>query len=207
MVLPGGLGGDAARVAVYRNSGSRRWLSPLVALGAERLSATTILFTVAAITLWPRSVPLAASALVVALICLGVSTRCMRGLGWRRLLLVWTTSAVGVMALTALYLLAMSALGGPVVPALALVGLASMSIPLGVGGWGVRELSVGALASTLAVTGDLAVATSTAYGLLATISCLPGAATLALTWMRGRGETHTTAVTCPAVSVQTTRGW
>ena len=35
MVLPGGLGGDAARVAVYRDGGHKRWTSPLLALGAE----------------------------------------------------------------------------------------------------------------------------------------------------------------------------
>ncbi|RMB58937.1 lysylphosphatidylglycerol synthase domain-containing protein [Tessaracoccus antarcticus] len=182
MVLPGGLAGDAARVAVYRNRGIRPWRSPLVALGAERLSATTVLFTAAALTLPPQSVPLAGAAAMVALACLVTSLWCMRGLGPGRSALVWASSVVGVGSLIALYLVATAALGGPIVPALAVVGLASMSIPLGVGGWGVRELSVAALASTLAVTSDHAVATSTAYGLLATISCLPGMAVALVAW-------------------------
>ncbi len=192
MVLPGGLGGDAARVAVYRDSGDKRWESPLLALGAERLSATTLLFTAAAVTLLSRSAPLAMLAALVALICLVASVWLMPGLGARRSLLVWGSSAVGVVSLIGMYLVAMAALDGPVVPVLAVVGLASMSIPLGVGGWGVRELSVMGLAATLAVAGDYAVATSTAYGLLATISCLPGLAVLltarwGATWTRNLG--------------------
>ncbi len=187
MVLPGGLGGDAARVAVYRNGGDKRWTSPLLALGAERLTATTFLFTGAAWTLMTKSTPLAVGAALVAFLCLLASAWCMRGLGLRRSLLVWGSSAAGVLSLIGLYLVAMAAIGGPLAPVLAVVGLASMSIPLGVGGWGVRELSVMVIAPTLAVAGDYAVSTSIAYGLLATISCLPGLAVLLLVWWRRRG--------------------
>lgn len=197
MVLPGGLGGDAARVAVYRDGGHKRWTSPLLALGAERASATTFLFTAAALTLVSKSVSLAAVAAGIAAICLVASAWCMRGLGIARSLLVWAASAVGVASLIALYLVAMFALDGPVVPALAVAGLASMSIPLGAGGWGVRELSVIILAPVLAVGGEYAVATSTAYGLLATISCMPGLGVLLFTWWprqatRGRASSHAT---------------
>lgn len=184
MVLPGGLGGDAARVAVHRDGGHRRWLSPLLALSAERLSATTLLFAVAAVTLVAKSTSLAAIAAGVALSCMIVTAWCMRGLGPARSLLVWGTSAVGVTSLLVLFLIGMAALEGPVVPALAVVGLASMSVPLGVGGWGVRELSLVVLAPTLAVDGDHAVATATAYGLLATISSLPGLVVVLLSWWR-----------------------
>ncbi|MDO5736524.1 MAG: lysylphosphatidylglycerol synthase domain-containing protein [Propionibacteriaceae bacterium] len=183
MVLPGGLGGDAARVALYRNRGDRRWSSPLLALGAERLSATTVLFATVAWALLPRSVPLAAVAATVALACLAGSAWCMRGLGAGKGLAVWGSSVIGTASLIALYLAAMNALGGPVVPVTAVVGLASMSIPLGVGGWGVRELSAGVLAATMGVTSDHAVASATAYGLLATISCLPGMVVLARAWV------------------------
>ena len=41
--------------------------------------------------------------------------------------------------LLALYLIGDLALGGPVIPALAVVGLAAISIPLGVGGFGARS--------------------------------------------------------------------
>ncbi len=193
MVLPGGLGGDAARVAVYRDGGNKRWISPLLAIGAERLSATTFLFAAAASILSSKSVPLAVVAAGVAVLCLIASGLCMRGLGPGRSLLVWGSSAVGVVSLVALYLVAMTALDGPVEPALAVVGLASMSIPLGVGGWGVRELSVVVLAPVLAVGGEYAVATSTAYGLLAMISCLPGLGVLLFTWWRqGRDSSRAT---------------
>ncbi len=190
MVLPGGLGGDAARVAVYRSQGDKRWTSPLLALGAERLSATTLLFTAAAVTLAHRSNVLAGVAALVALTCLVASFSCMRGLGAGRSVIVWSSSAVGVLALLVLYLEAMAALNGPIVLALAVAGLASMSIPLGMGGWGVRELSVAVMAPTLAVAGDYAVATSTAYGLLATISCLPGLAVLLIAWWRRHGRVN-----------------
>lgn len=201
MVLPGGLGGDAARVAVYRNRGSRRWVSPLLALGAERLSATTVLFAAVSVTLVSRSVPLAAGAGLVALACLVASIWCMPDLGMLRSLAVWASSILGVASLTALYLMAMASLGGPIVPVLAVVGLASMSIPLGVGGWGVREVSVSALSSTLGVSGDHAVATATAYGLLATISCLPGLAVLLLSWGQRRAVSRDPTTQRPSTAV------
>lgn len=191
MVLPGGLGGDVARVVVYRDGGSKRWTSPLLALGAERLTATTILFLVAAYSLARTSVTLASVGAGVALLALIVSAWCMRGLSLRQSLLVWGSSAIGVASLVALYLVAMAALDGPIVPGLAVVGLASMSVPIGVGGWGVRELSVLVLAPVLAVGGEYAAATSTAYGLLATISCLPGLGVLLLVWWRP-GQEHRT---------------
>lgn len=68
MILPGGLGGDLARVAVYRHTGNYRWLSPLVAVGAERLSATALLFTTAAFTLMHRAPTLALGAGMLALV-------------------------------------------------------------------------------------------------------------------------------------------
>ena len=203
MVLPGGLGGDAARVAVYRNHGQQRWASPLLALGAERLSGTTVLFTAAAVALLPRSVPLAAGAGSVAILCCATSIWCMRGLGTKRSVVVWCSSVAGVASLLTLYLVAMAALEGPIVPVLAIAGLGAMSIPLGVGGWGVRELSVGVLASTLAVTEQYAVATSTAYGLLATISCFPGLAVLLVSWLRRQDEPHES--TAPRVSAKMER--
>ena len=62
--------------------------------------------------------------------------------------------------------------------ALALVVLSAAALPVNVGGWGPRE---GAAASAFAVVGlgaGAGVAASTAFGLLATIALLPGAAVL-----------------------------
>src|SRR5699024_11758465 len=58
-----------------------------------------------------------------------------------------------------LYITAMLALDGPVVPVLAIAGLASMSLPIGVGGWGIREISVSIVAAGAAVSVDAAVST------------------------------------------------
>lgn len=181
MVLPGGLGGDAARLAVYRNRGRRRWWSPLLAVGAERLSATACLFTTTAVVLaagTSDSEALTAVTTVAAAVFLVAAVVCMRGVSVRRQVLVWTASAVSVGALVGLFLLATAQLDGPVSASVATVGLSSMSVPVGVGGWGVREFSVGALAPALGVPSDQAVTAATGYGLLAVISTLPGAAVI-----------------------------
>lgn len=188
MVLPGGLGGDLARVAAYRNTGSRRWLSSLTVVGAERLSATTVLFATATVILAPVAPRFAWIAGAVTVVTGIVSILAMRKMRVGIAVLVWAAAAVTIGAFLALYLITMEALGGPVVPALAIVGLAAMSVPLGVGGWGVREVTVGLLAASLGSTAEWAVASSAGYGLLATVSTLPGALTLAVSlWRRHRG--------------------
>lgn len=186
MVLPGGLAGDMGRVAVYRHAGDRHWWSPVLAVGAERATSTTLLLATAAVVLAPVSVVLAVLAASAALVFLGGAVVCMRGLTPGRQVLVWFASSVGVSALLGLYLIAMSAVGGPVEAPVAVVGLAAMSIPLGIGGWGVREFSVSVLAVKFAVSAEWAVTASTAYGLLATISTLPGAFVLLAAQFRSR---------------------
>lgn len=186
MVLPGGIAGDAARVAFYRGAGDRRWWSPAAALGAERLSSTTLLLSLSAVILAGISARLAVIAGAVAVLALAAALACMRGMAARTAVLVWGAAAVGVGALLGLYLIGMAVLGGPVAPSAAAVGLASMSVPLGVGGWGVREISVGVLAGELAVTAEWAVTAATAFGLLATTSTLPGAVALLPAALRRR---------------------
>lgn len=178
MIMPGGLGGDLARVAAYRDTGERRWLSPLSIVGAERLSATTLLFATATFTLIPVAPHFAWIAAAVAAVTGVLSILGMRGMSASTIGLVWLTAAVTTGSFLGLYLIAMLTLNGPVIPGLAVVGLAAMSIPLGVGGWGVREISVSILAGSLASSVEWAVTSSTGYGLLAVISTLPGAITL-----------------------------
>lgn len=187
MVLPGGLGGDAARLVVYRDQGRRRWWSPLLAVGAERLSGTAWLFTAATVvlTLAQAEVP-ALVAGVAAVVFLAAAVACMRGVPLTRQVLVWAASAVSVAALLGLFLLGMAVLGGPVHAPVAVTGLASMSVPVGVGGWGVREFSVGALAPELGASAERAVTMAAGYGLLATVSTLPGAAVLLWTTVTRR---------------------
>lgn len=200
MILPGGLSGDLARVAVYRNTGDRKWVSPLSVVGAERLTATTLLFATASVTLVNVSTSVALITSGIALLALLLSLLGMRGISFETALIVWVTAAVSLSSLLILYLIAMFALGGPVIPVLAVVGLASMSIPLGVGGWGVREISVSLLAVSLATTAEWAVSSSTGYGILATVSTLPGAITVMLATFRPRRSSE--KVTQPSGSTQ-----
>jgi len=178
IVLPGGLSGDLARVAVYRNTGEHKWWSPLLVVGAERLSVTAMLFTIATITLAGISTPLALLTGGIALTAWVLSLYGMRKMGLNAALIVWLTSVTSVGALFLLYIVAMLALDSPVVPVVAIAGLASMSIPIGVGGWGIREISVSIVAAGAAISVDAAVSTATGYGLLAIISVLPGLVTL-----------------------------
>lgn len=191
MILPGGLGGDFARVAVYRNTGQRKWWSPLAAVGAERLSATALLFTTATAALAPVSVPFAAVTGTVAVGALGFSVFGMRKMAVRTALVVWLTAAASLGSLLVLYLMVMVQLGGPAIPVLAVVGLASMSLPIGVGGWGVRELSVSVVAASAATSVHDAVSAATGYGVLAIISVLPGAVTLSGAMLARRRRSHT----------------
>lgn len=76
----------------------------------------------------------------------------------------------------------------PLLAIVAIIGLAAMSLPVGAGGWGARELSVGLLAGPLALHAESAVSAATAYELLATVSALPGLAALLWHWLRGPGQ-------------------
>ena len=98
--------------------------------------------------------------------------------------------ALAIVSALVLFIIAMAALEGPVVPVLAVVGLAAMSIPIGVGGWGVRELSVSLIAAGISVSMGTAVTASTGYGLLAMISTLPGIVTV---WTAGTRQKRTPA--------------
>lgn len=177
-ILPGGLGGDLARVVVYRDTGAHRWFSPLMAVGAERLSVTTLLFSVATLILAQSAGSLALVTGIIAVVSLVICVYAMRGVSVKMSLTIWLTAAVSMVSLLALYVVVMLVLDGPIVLGLAVVGLVSMSIPIGVGGWGIREILAGGVAGTLATTPDWAVTTATGYGLLATISVLPGLVTL-----------------------------
>lgn len=188
MTVPGGLGGDLARVAAYRNTGRRRWLSPLTVVGAERLSGTTVLFTAAALILIPAAPHYAWIAVAIAVVTGVLTILGTRGMKAATTATVWLSAVVTMGSFFGLYLIAMLTLGGPVVPSLAIVGLAAMSIPLGVGGWGVREISVTLLAGSLTSTAEWAVTSSTGYGILAVISTLPGVLTLVIRLWRRHHE-------------------
>jgi glycosyltransferase 2 family protein len=58
--------------------------------------------------------------------------------------------------------------------------LFAMSIPISIGGWGLREASAVALWTMAGLSPDAALATSIVYGLLALLGALPGAIVLAV---------------------------
>lgn len=190
-VLPGGLGGDLVRVAVYRNIGAHKWWSPMTAVAAERLSVTTLVFSAVTVALVNVSTILALITGSISVVVLALALYGMRQMNLKTALLVWLTAVMSVVALFLLYVVVMMVLGGPVLPVLAMASLASMSLPIGVGGWGVREMTVNILASSVAIPAPWAVATATGYGLLAVISVLPGAITLLVRATAGRSQTAT----------------
>jgi hypothetical protein len=65
-----------------------------------------------------------------------------------------------------------------------------MTLPLSIGGWGPRE-GVTAWAFGAAGLGAAGgVATAVVYGVMVFVSSLPGAAVLAVAWMRRDGARH-----------------
>jgi hypothetical protein len=57
---------------------------------------------------------------------------------------------------------------------LGVVQLAGMSVPLSIGGWGPREAAGALAASLVGVHPAVGIAMAAGYGLLATVSALPG---------------------------------
>jgi hypothetical protein len=60
----------------------------------------------------------------------------------------------------------------------ALIALTASALPINVGGWGPREGAAASAFAVLGLGGVAGVAASTAFGVLATIAVLPGAAVL-----------------------------
>src|SRR5207344_2954407 len=74
---------------------------------------------------------------------------------------------------------------------LALIVLAGMSLPFGIGGFGPREAVAAVAFAALGLSADAGVATSAAYGVLAAVSTVPGVLVMLLDSRRaphGRAE-------------------
>ncbi len=65
---------------------------------------------------------------------------------------------------------------------LTLLALLAMGLPLNVGGWGPREGVAAWAFGAAGLTADQGVTTAVVYGVLALVSCLPGALVLAFQW-------------------------
>jgi uncharacterized membrane protein YbhN (UPF0104 family) len=215
--VPGGVAGDALRVwrqqaappqtrsarsgrglAHWRGRGLRAAAGSVV---AERVAGTALLFAAAgtaALEVDPRLTlvlyPVAAVAAAIA----------VPGLVRLPPLARWAVLGWSVLAMTALvaeFALAARVLGTVQDPrqviALGLILLAGGSIPLGFAGFGPRETVAAVAFAATGLPAAAGVATSAAFGLLAIVSVLPGAAVLLL-----RSTRHRTGRPVPPIREQ-----
>ena len=207
-VLPGGIGGDAARVV--RNRAPVHAPTARVAQGVvlERLAGqcALLLVTLAGVALWPLLLDepppragllaLAAALLVVLGVALAVAGLTAFGpprlarfaAGVRPALRrcwfedgMWLVQGVLSLAVTAGYLAAFAfaalAVGAPLPPVgwltVVPLALASMLLPISIGGWGLREAAAAALWPLVGLSAESGVAASVVYGLLSLVGSLP----------------------------------
>lgn len=179
VVMPGGVAGDVLRAWRQRTGAPQGWRPGAGAVLAERAAGVCLLLAAAgAVLVLTVSPQLGAVAVVAAVVAWAVARPSMRRLrlrdraavwGWSALALAAMVSMTGVVALT----LGVSDDPG-VVAAIGLALLAGMAVPLNLGGWGPRE-AAGALAAALVgAPPSVGVAFAAGYGLLVTVSVLPG---------------------------------
>jgi glycosyltransferase 2 family protein len=190
-VLPGGVLGDAVRAWRQRPEEQGRLRQQALAAApqaravlVERVMGTAVLMLAAAVaalrwTGWITALMLAGAVLAGAIAWPAVT----RLPGAARLaVLGWSVLALA--SVLALFAVAAARLGtvhrsADVIP-LALIVLAGMSVPVGLGGFGPRE-AVAALAFTaFGLSAEAGVATSVGYGVLAAVSTVPGALVMLL---------------------------
>ncbi|MFI7483511.1 lysylphosphatidylglycerol synthase domain-containing protein [Kocuria sp. M1R5S2] len=186
LLLPGGVAGDAVRVLRRRRRGDT-WPGAGGSVVGERLAGTSVLLaagTVPALAVGPwLAVVLGLGALVVGAVAWR-STRASpagdRAAVWFLSVLVWA-SYQGLFLLAAVRTAPHEPLGG--LWGTTVLGLAGMSLPVGVGGWGPREGITTLAAVAHGIPAQTGFAISLGYGLLALASTLPGVLVLAC-WLR-----------------------
>lgn len=179
-VLPGGVAGDVLRAWRQRTDAPRGWRPGAVSVIAERSAGLCLLLATAAVVLVTQAPPVvpAVAAGIVACVAWGVAWPTLRRLSVRDRVAVWGWSALALAALLGLTVVAAAAVGVAddpgVVATLGLALLAGTAVPLNLGGWGPRE-AAGALAAVMVgVPPAVGVAFAAGYGILATVSALPG---------------------------------
>jgi uncharacterized membrane protein YbhN (UPF0104 family) len=201
VVMPGGVGGDVLRAWRQRTDAPRGWRPGAGAVLAERAAGVCLLLLAAGVVLAVTvSPPLAAVAFGGALVAWAVSRPSLRRLTLRGRAAVWGWSALALAAMVAMTAVVAVALGVSddpgVVAAIGLALLAGMAVPLNLGGWGPRE-AAGALAAALVgASAQVGVAFAAGYGLLVTVSVLPGFLLLGgsgLSSLRGSHPSHAVA--------------
>jgi uncharacterized membrane protein YbhN (UPF0104 family) len=186
LLLPAGLAGDAVRVLRRRGRGDS-WPGAGASVAGERLAGTSVLLTVATVPALAVGGWLAVVLGAAALAAGAVAWWSMGAAPVRDRAAVWALSVLAWGCYQALFLLA-ALRAAPEAPPVDLwgttvLGLAGMSIPVGVGGWGPREGITTLAAVAHGLPAEVGFAISLAYGLLAFVSALPGALVL-MRWLR-----------------------
>jgi glycosyltransferase 2 family protein len=204
-VLPGGVLGDAIRAWRHRApSGVRP--SAVTVLG-ERVIGTAVLLLAVAAVGFPLETWLGTAALAGALVAALIALPALRRLSPAGRCAAVGWSVLSLASLVAKFFVVTSALGtvhraGDVVT-LALITLAGMSVPFGIGGFGPRE-TVAALAfAALGLSADAGVTTAAGYGVLAAISATPGVAVMLFDLLSGHRRLRAgsrTAISRTAIS-------
>lgn len=182
LLLPGGVTGDAVRVLRRRRRGDS-WPGAGGSVLGERLAGTSVLLAAGVVPALAVGGWLAAALGLGALAVGAVAWRSTSGAPARDRAGVWALSVLAWACYQGLFLLAavrtapqetLANLWGTTV-----LGLAGMSVPVGVGGWGPREGITTLAAMAHGLPAGTGFAISIGYGLLALISALPGAVVLA----------------------------
>jgi uncharacterized membrane protein YbhN (UPF0104 family) len=192
-VLPGGVLGDAVRAWRQRAPRERGLRTSAQAVIGERVAGTVVLLLAVAVVLLPLEPMMSGMALIGAVGAVGVAAPTLKRLNLRAQFAVWGWSALSLVSLVTKFGVAAIALGTVSgltdIVTLALIVLAGMSIPIGIGGFGPREAVAAVAFAAVGLSADAGVATAAAYGMLAAVSALPGVLVMLLDLRReNRGQ-------------------
>lgn len=210
-VLPGGVIGDVHRAVWHGRDGD---LAPAMrAVAAERAAGQAVQLVLAVIVLvalpaWIDTSMVGIGMLVVvlifalALVAAGVSVRARRALRYElaqlavmfgslsTVLRVTAASIVVVVCHVATFAVACAAVGVAASPAtvvaVSLIAVLAAGIPLGIGGWGPREVGAGVAFAAAGLGSAAGIAASTTFGVLALIAVSPGAVVVSVSAVRRR---------------------
>jgi glycosyltransferase 2 family protein len=184
-VLPGGVVGDGVRAWRQRPAsgrglrpGAQALRSSAQAVVVERVVGTMLLLLAVAVVTFPLETWLSGAMLAGAAVAGAIAVPGLGRVPARARAAVLGWSLLAMASLVTKFVVASVALGtvrhpGEVVT-LALIVLAGMSLPFGVGGFGPREAVAAVAFTALGLSADAGVATSAAYGVLAAVSTAPG---------------------------------
>lgn len=192
-VLPGGVAGDVLRAWRQRTGEPQGWRPGAVSVLAERAAGLCVLLVVAAVVLALEAPPAYPGVIAVTLAAIAwvVCRPSLRRLHGRDRAAVWGWSTLALASLFALTIVAALAIGVDerpgVVASLGMVVLAGTAVPLNLGGWGPREAAGAVAAVMVGVAPAVGVSFAAGFGLLATVSVLPGFVVLGLRRQGRRG--------------------